>query len=118
MYTATFTYAMRPVDDVFRALDARIAEAARAVPGYLGEESWENPTNGVIANVYYWETWEALQVLMQHPDHREAKRRHAEWLDGYHVVIAQVLASHGDGGVAHPLTAMGTIPLRSRTDPA
>lgn len=117
MYTATFTYAMRPVDDVFRALDARIAAAARAIPGYLGEESWENTTTGVIANVYYWENLSALQTLMQHPDHLEAKRRHAEWLDGYHVVIGQVLASHGDGGVAHPLAAAGKIALRSHAAP-
>ncbi|MNR68684.1 hypothetical protein D3C85_1933850 [compost metagenome] len=40
---------------------------------------------------------------MTHPAHLEAKRRQAEWLKGYHVVIAQVVGSYGDGGIAHPL---------------
>lgn len=37
---------------------------------------------------------------MDHPVHREAQAR---WLKGYHVVVAQVLRFHGDGGIPHPL---------------
>lgn len=103
MYTATFTFAPGEYDDEFHRLDQAIAEAARAIPGYLGEEAWENPANGLVSNVYYWQTLEALQQLMDHPVHREAKARQARWLKGYHVVVAQVLRSHGDGGIAHPL---------------
>lgn len=33
---------------------------ARSTPGYLGEESWENTATGLISNVYYWESLEAL----------------------------------------------------------
>ena len=103
MYTATFTFAPGDYDDEFHRLDQAIAEAARAIPGYLGEEAWENPANGLVSNVYYWQTLEALQQLMDHPVHCEAKARQARWLKGYHVVVAQVLRSHGDGGIAHPL---------------
>lgn len=103
MYTATFTFAPGEYDDEFHRLDQAIAEAARAIPGYLGEEAWENPANGLVSNVYYWQTLEALQQLMDHPVHREAKARQARWLKGYHVVVAQVLRSHGDGGIPHPL---------------
>ena len=46
---------------------------------------------------------EALQQLMSHPSHREAKQAQARWLRGYQVVIAQVVRSYGDGGIAHPL---------------
>lgn len=105
MYTATFTFAPGEYDDEFHRLDQAIAEAARAIPGYLGEEAWENPANGLVSNVYYWQTLEALQQLMDHPVHREAKARQARWLKGYHVVAAQVLRSHGDGGIPHPLAA-------------
>ena len=105
-YTSTFTFALRDVDDEFHQLDQTIAQAARAIPGYLGEEAWENPATGLMANVYYWRSLEALETLMRHPAHVEAKRRQAEWLNGYHVVIAQVVGSHGDGGVAHPLGAV------------
>jgi heme-degrading monooxygenase HmoA len=103
VYTATFTFAKREFDDEFHRLDQVIAEAARATPGYLGEEAWENAETGLIANVYYWRTLESLQQLMQHPVHQEAKRKQAQWLAGYHVVIGQVLRSYGDGAVAHPL---------------
>ena len=101
MYQSTFTFAPGHYDEAFHALDTRIAAVARAIPGYLGEESWENPSTGLIANVYYWETLEALQQLMQHPEHLAAKRQQAKWLNGYQVVIAQVLRTHGDGRIAH-----------------
>lgn len=54
---------------------------------------------------------EALQTLIAHPVHREAKAGQAEWLDGYHVVVAQVVASHGDGGIGHALA--GTADRRA-----
>jgi len=40
MYTSTFTFSKRDFNDAFYALDAEIAELARAIPGYLGEEAW------------------------------------------------------------------------------
>jgi hypothetical protein len=33
MYTSTFTFAPGEYDDAFHALDATIAEVARAIPG-------------------------------------------------------------------------------------
>lgn len=48
---------------------------------------------------------EDLQQLMDHPDHLKAKRQYARWIDAYHVVISQVLRSHGHGCIAHPLSA-------------
>lgn len=97
MYSSTFIFAKRQFDDEFHRLDAAIAEAARAIPGYVGEESWENSHTGLISNVYYWETMEALQALIAHPTHLEAKSKQARWLDGYQVVIAQVIRAYGDG---------------------
>ncbi|WP_342619999.1 antibiotic biosynthesis monooxygenase [Rhodoferax sp. GW822-FHT02A01] len=83
MYSATFIFAKGVFDDAFFALDAEIAALAKSIPGYLGEEAWENPATGLISNVYYWETLEALQTLIKHP--------------------AQVVRIYGDGGIAHPL---------------
>lgn len=105
VYTATFTFAKRQYDDEFHRLDQAIAEAARAIPGYLGEEAWENPSSGLISTVYYWRTLEALQQLIEHPTHIEAKGKQVRWLNGYHVVIGQVLKFFGDGGIAHPLAS-------------
>lgn len=103
MYTSTFTFAKGEFNDEFHALDHAIAHMARSIPGYLGEESWESPSTGLVSNVYYWETMDALQSLIQHPAHIAAKQRQAHWLDGYQVVIARVVGCYGDGGIAHPL---------------
>ncbi len=105
MFTSTFTFAKGQYDDAFHALDAVIAGVARAIPGYLGEEAWENAETGLISNVYYWDSMEALQALMQHPEHIRAKQLQARWLRGYQVVIAQVVRTYGDRGIPHPLAA-------------
>jgi len=105
MYSSTFIFAKRGFDDEFHALDQVIAEAAKTVPGYLGEESWENPSTGLISNVYYWESLEALQRLIDDPCHRTAKAAQARWLDGYQIVISQVIRSYGDARLNHPAAA-------------
>lgn len=102
MYTSTFTFQKKQYDAAFYALDEQIASLAKAIPGYLGEESWENANTGLISNVYYWDSLESLQALMANPIHQQAKAAQANWLDGYQVVVAQVLRSYGDGKLAHP----------------
>lgn len=96
MYSSTFVFAAGEWDDEFYRLDQQIAAVARGTPGYLGEESWENASSGLVSNVYYWESLEALQALMQHPAHLEAKAKQAQWLAGYQVMVAQVLHVYGD----------------------
>ena len=112
MFSATFTFSKGDFNSAFFALDAEIAQIARSIPGYLGEETWENPSNGLVSNVYYWESMDALQALVKHPSHIAAKMQQGKWLQGYHVVIAQVLRSYGDGYVDHPLmppTVIGSV---------
>lgn len=96
MYSATFIFAKAEWDDDFHKLDAQVASAARSTPGYLGEESWENSSTGLVSNVYYWESLEALQQLMHHPAHLEAKSKQGKWLAGYQVIVSQVLRVYGD----------------------
>ena len=96
MYSSTFIFAKGEWDEEFHRLDEQIALAAKATPGYLGEESWENPKTGLMSNVYYWESLEALQLLMRHPTHLEAKSKQASWLAGYQVIISQVIRVYGD----------------------
>ena len=83
-------------DSEFYRLDQAIAEAAKDIPGYLVEEAWENTSTGLVSNVYYWQTLEALQELIKHPMHKEAKAKQANWLDGYQVIISEVIKSYGD----------------------
>ena len=123
MYTATFIFAKKQYDEDFHLLDGRIAEAARALPGYLGEESWEDPARGLISNVYYWESLDALQALIRHPLHQQAKAAQSRWLDGYRVVIAQVIRQYGDDRLHSPPTrnrprSPGPMPVRFADDHA
>ena len=96
IYSSTFIFARKQFDAEFHRLDETIARAAKDTPGYLGEESWENPATGLVSNVYYWSSLGALQALMTHPAHLEAKAAQANWLAGYRVVIAKVMRAYGD----------------------
>lgn len=104
MYSSTFIFAKKQYDEKFQSLDQAIAAAAKEIPGYLGEEAWENTSTGLVSNVYYWESLEALQALIQHPKHLEAKAAQENWLDGYQVVISQVIKTYGDG-------KLGSLPV-------
>ncbi|RYF21673.1 MAG: antibiotic biosynthesis monooxygenase [Comamonadaceae bacterium] len=111
MYSSTFTFSPGTYDAQFHALDAEIARIAQSITGYLGEETWENPATGLVSNVYYWESMQALEALMRHPAHAAAKERQARWLGGYQVVIAQVIGTYGDGRITHPLA--GRVAMRA-----
>jgi heme-degrading monooxygenase HmoA len=104
MYSSTFTFAPGTFDETFQHLDQEIAAFAKSIPGYLGEETWENKTTGLVSNVYYWETLEALKQLTQHPTHLLAKSRQREWLAGYQIVIAEVIRVYGDSRLNSPLS--------------
>jgi hypothetical protein len=77
MYSSTFIFSPATFDETFHRLDEEIATFAKSIPGYLGEETWENEATGLVSNVYYWETLEALQQLTQHPTHLLAKSNQA-----------------------------------------
>ena len=90
MYYSTFIFAKKQFDDEFHRLDEAIAAAVKEIPGYLGEESWENEQTGLHSEVYYGETLDALKTLVGLTEHRVAKAEHARWIGDYRVVIAQV----------------------------
>jgi heme-degrading monooxygenase HmoA len=103
MYSSTFIFAKKQFDEAFHRLDQEIAAMAKSIPGYLGEETWENVETGLVSNVYYWDSLEALQKLVQHPRHLEAKAAQQNWLAGYQVVISQVIRTYGDSGLRDQL---------------
>lgn len=103
MFASTFIFRAGHYDAEFHRLDQQIAAVARSIPGYLGEETWENSAAGLIQNVYYWDTEEALLELIRHPTHIEAKAKQARWLDGYRVVIAEIKRQYEDGKLSGPV---------------
>ena len=60
VYTTTFIFEAKQYDDEFHRRNDTIAEQARAIPGFLGEEEWHNDATGLHAEVYYWETRAAM----------------------------------------------------------
>jgi heme-degrading monooxygenase HmoA len=108
LFSSTFIFAKKQYDAEFHALDAVIAKAAKSTPGYLGEENWENSATGLVSNVYYWESLEALQQLMKHPSHLEAKQKQANWLNGYRVEISEVIRTYGDSILPNVLNEAGS----------
>lgn len=99
MYTSTFIFQAKPYDDEFHRRNDDIAARARAIPGFLGEEEWHNETTGLHAEIYYWDSLEALHQLIGMPVHREAKSLHERWIGPYRVVIAEVLSTYGQPGL-------------------
>ncbi len=101
-YVVNFMFRIKELDKDFHALNEKITKIARASEGYVDSSHWvlqEDKT--VHGYTYYWKDMESLRAFSQHPVHQEAKRRYAEWLDGYHVEISQLIHSYGDGGVPH-----------------
>ena len=92
MISATFIFVPGEFDARFHQLDSDIASYARQTEGYIGEDS----KTGRVANVYYWRDETGLRQLMQHPSHLLAKQDQQTWLEGYQVIISQVLHSYGN----------------------
>ena len=102
MYSAAFIFEPGEYDAEFHQLNALIDAVAKASPGYLGRESWA-ASEGTRRNVtYYWRDLDSLKAFSRDPVHQEAKRQQSRWYQGYHIVVAQVLRSYGDGGFTHP----------------
>lgn len=108
MYSATFIFKKKQFDAQFHQLDQQIEQVVKSLPGYLGQEAWENTETQQYSNVYYWDSLESLQALVNHPLHLEAKSLQKNWLDGYQVIVSQVLRLYGDAQLVHPLADHGT----------
>ena len=102
MISATFIFAKKQYDAEFERLDAQIEAAATSHSEYRGKDSWVNTDKGLRAVVYYYESRAGLAALKNIAAHREAKAQYTQWYAGYHVVIAEVLESYGDGTIEHP----------------
>ena len=94
--SATFLFEAKNLTEEFHRIDDEIARRAREIPGYLGGETWRNEASGLLAEVYYWESMDALRLLVDMDTHRIAKGRYDEWLGEYRVVISQVSAIYGN----------------------
>jgi heme-degrading monooxygenase HmoA len=117
MYSVSFIFEPDTYDARFHELNALIDAAARASAGYIGTESWRS-ADGKRANAtYYWSSLEELRDFSSHPLHIEAKRQYWNWYRGYHIVIAQVVRSYGDGSLGHFTPNTRTSRMAPQADP-
>lgn len=101
MLQAAFMFRPGRTNAEFDALTARIAACAAGIDGFLGEETWRSSDGTLGLAVYDWSHREALDRFVQDAVHREAKGRQAEWYDGYHVIISEIVSTYGDGRLQH-----------------
>jgi ribosomal protein S18 acetylase RimI-like enzyme len=99
VYSSTFTYIAKEFDAEFYQLDKKIAEAAKSISGYLGEETWENKETGKVSNIYFWDSLESLQQLIKDPNHIIAKQQPTKWLESYHVTISKIAKTYGNQNI-------------------
>lgn len=93
---STFIFEMLETDGEFQRLNDEIAQRARRIDGYLGEESWVSEDGEARSEVYYWRDRAALSELVDMDTHRIAKSMSARWIGRYRVVIADVTSVYGD----------------------
>ncbi len=101
MYSASFIWEPGDYDDEFHRLNAIIDGVAASTPGFLGSETWHSPDGSRKKATYYWESLESLGVFSSDAVHRQAKQEYSRWYRAYHVIVAEVLRSYGDGGFEH-----------------
>jgi heme-degrading monooxygenase HmoA len=101
MLSAAFIYQAKEYDAEFHRLNDAIKAVAASLPGFLGVEHWQSADGKTSNATYYWSDLDTLKAFSNHPTHQEAKRQHARWYSGYHIVISEVLRSYGNGALDH-----------------
>jgi heme-degrading monooxygenase HmoA len=103
MISATFIFRPGEYDEEFHRLDAIIMDVALATAGYLGAERWWSEDRSERSVVYYFESQDALRAFSRDETHVSAKRQYKRWYEAYRVIISEVLSTHSDGEMNHPL---------------
>ncbi len=102
MYSAAFIFEPGIYDARFHELNALIDQAAGGHSRLSRQRIVAIGSTGKRSNAtYYWTSLEALKQFSSHPKHLEAKLEYKKWYRGYHIVIAQVVRSYGDGAFEH-----------------
>lgn len=101
MFAVSFIFRPGTYDEEFHRLDSSIDDYAQSLPGYIGVDRWISDDGKTRNSVYYWADMESVSTFAKFPDHLEAKKNYASWYEGYQIVIAEVKATYGDGGIDH-----------------
>jgi heme-degrading monooxygenase HmoA len=101
MFSAALIWEPGTYDGEFNALNALFEGVATSTSGLLGAEGWKSEDGKRRNATHFWKDLESLQALAANPKHIEAKKKYAQWSNGYHVVISDVVKSPGDSAFTH-----------------
>lgn len=88
--------ALRADADVvaYEALNARMEEIVKAIPGFLAADGYASPEGDQIGLIRF-ESQEALRAWRDHPEHRVAQARgKAEFYASYRVEVCEVVRAY------------------------
>jgi hypothetical protein len=97
MIVASFIFRQHTTNEDFTRLDEEIMARAEANPGFVKKTKWHGTDGQTIRVDYYFNDKESLQTFRTDEVHRVAKKRYAEWYEGFEVEISEVIHSYGDG---------------------
>jgi len=101
MFAVSFIFRPGNYDEEFHRLDTLIDDYAHSLEGYIGVERWVSDDGHTRNSVYYFRDQETVTTFSRYPEHREAKENYRRWYEGYQIVVSEVSASYGDGGIDH-----------------
>lgn len=101
MFQVSFIFTPGAYDEEFHRLDSSIDAYAESLPGFLGVDRWQKEDGRSRNSIYYFSDMETVTTFSRFPDHVEAKAKYRQWYEGYQIVVSEVKASYGDGGIPH-----------------
>lgn len=103
LFMTSFIFEKKEYDDDFYKLDNWIEQYTASIDGFIGQESYTDVASGRIINNYYWQTREAMEMLINNLQHQQAKQQSHKWIAGYQTIIAEIEGSNNIN-LAHPLS--------------
>ena len=64
-------------------------------------DSWRSLDGKTINAPYYRESLDALREFPGNAKHLEAKKPYSRWYYGDHIVVSEIIKSHGDETIPH-----------------
>ncbi|EEC7408106.1 hypothetical protein D4L89_RS22825 [Escherichia coli] len=104
LFLTSFIFKKKEYDEEFYQLDALIEKHTQSIDGYIGMETYTDAASDKIINTYYWKNREAMDLMINNFQHRQAKEKSHKWLSGYQTIIAEIKGCH-NVNIQHPLAS-------------
>jgi heme-degrading monooxygenase HmoA len=95
MVVVVFRSRLKPgIENEIEVMDARMAELAATMPGYVSYRQYVAPDGESVAIVEF-ESHETVAAWRAHPEHREAQRLGREqWFSEYRITVCDTIRDY------------------------